>query len=309
MAGTRNSTYTSPASSSRSHRTVKAAPSLLAAALLLAAPARSYVLWGTSLGPRNHPFYIDPTFPLSCNGTVQDQVGAILLAAQEWGKDGGADFRYMFMGLATYPYPPGASVLVMGTSCVGYPMASGYFTTCMFGNLPFDVSGSPPPSTFDLQGSSVHQMGHALGLGHTNVPGCSMFTQSIDALDFRTIEPDDVAGIQAIYGPVPAGTPVLDYLGLPFTGETIELRLGNTVGPALVLLDLVPGPTVVPGIGTLEVGGSPGLIYLPFYAPMSMPIPLPSNPVLIGTNWYMHALVLNGTSVVLSNPFHLAVPY
>ncbi|HKB16738.1 MAG TPA: hypothetical protein VKF62_11780, partial [Planctomycetota bacterium] len=69
---------------------MKAATSLLAAALLLAAPARSYVLWGTSLTPRTHPFYIDPTFPLSCNGTVEDQVGAILLATQEWNEHGGA---------------------------------------------------------------------------------------------------------------------------------------------------------------------------------------------------------------------------
>ncbi|HKB16206.1 MAG TPA: hypothetical protein VKF62_09070, partial [Planctomycetota bacterium] len=102
---------------------------------------------------------------------------------------------------------------------------------------------------------------------------------------------------------------VLDSLGLPFTGETIQLRLENSVGPALVLLDLDPGPTIVPGFGTLEIGGSPSLIYLPFYAPMSMRLPLPSNPTLIGTSWYMHALVLSGTSVVLSNPFRLAIPY
>ena len=239
----------------------------------------------------------------------RSQVGAILLSAQEWGKDGGADFRYEFAGLATYPYPPGTSVLIMGDTCVGYPQASGLFATCMFGYIPFDVSGTPPFQTFDLQGSSVHQMGHALGLGHTTVPGCSMYTQSVNALEWRTIEADDMAGIQAIYGPLLPGIPVLDYLGLPFTGHTIQIRLVNVVGPAIIGLDVSPGPTTVPGIGDIQLGLTPSLLVIPLFAPETVSVTLPTDPSLIGTTHFMHALALTGSSILLSNPFRLTVPY
>ncbi|HET6204780.1 MAG TPA: matrixin family metalloprotease [Planctomycetota bacterium] len=282
---------------------------LLAAVAFLAAPARPYVLWGTSLSPTTHPFYIDPSLPISCNGTVADQVGAILLAAQEWNVHGGADFRFVFAGFETFPYAPGTSVLTFGTSCVGYPMANGLFVTCMFPDVPFDVSGSPPLFTFDLQGSSVHQLGHALGLGHTTVPGCSMYTQSVNALEFRTIETDDIYGIQAIYGPLPSGVPALDYVGLPYVGQTIAVRLVNVAGPSVIGFDTVPGPTVVPGIGTVELGLSPSVVLVPVLAPTTLFLPLPADPGLIGTTYYMHAVTLTGTSIVLSNPYRLAIPY
>src|SRR5262249_51718732 len=160
-----------------------------------------------------------------------------------------------------------------GTTCVGYPQAAtGLFVTCMFPYIGFDVSGNPPPLTFDLQGSSTHQMGHALGLGHTSVPGCSMYTQSINALEFRSIEADDMAGIQAIYGPLLAGEPVLDYVGLPYTGQTVQLRVTNVAGPGLIGLDTTPGPTTIPGIGDIDLGLTPSLLVVPLYAPEAVPV-------------------------------------
>jgi hypothetical protein len=53
---------------------------------------------------------------------------------------------------------------------------------------------------FDLAGVSVHEFGHAVGLGHSNVQGATMYP-SIGACDFNasSLANDDRAGYSAIY--------------------------------------------------------------------------------------------------------------
>jgi peptidoglycan hydrolase-like protein with peptidoglycan-binding domain len=57
-----------------------------------------------------------------------------------------------------------------------------------------------PPSGIDLVTVAGHEIGHALGLAHSNVNGALMFAFYGGA--HRKLENDDVAGIQAIYGAV-----------------------------------------------------------------------------------------------------------
>lgn len=54
---------------------------------------------------------------------------------------------------------------------------------------------------FYIEGVQVHEIGHALGLAHTNVSGATMFP-SVSACDNgpATIAADDAAGINALYG-------------------------------------------------------------------------------------------------------------
>ena len=56
---------------------------------------------------------------------------------------------------------------------------------------------------------AIHEIGHGLGLKHSNVEGAIMFPFYDDAVD--SLQPDDIAGIQEIYGgpgqPRPARTP------------------------------------------------------------------------------------------------------
>jgi hypothetical protein len=56
-------------------------------------------------------------------------------------------------------------------------------------------------NSFDLQGVNCHEYGHALGLGHTPVPGSTM-EPSIGSgqVHTRSIESDDIGGVQALYG-------------------------------------------------------------------------------------------------------------
>jgi Matrixin/Putative peptidoglycan binding domain len=51
----------------------------------------------------------------------------------------------------------------------------------------------------DLMTVAVHEAGHALGLCHSTVEGSVMWPSYEGEL--RTLQPDDIAGIQALYGP------------------------------------------------------------------------------------------------------------
>ena len=57
-----------------------------------------------------------------------------------------------------------------------------------------------------IEDVATHEFGHALGLGHTNVSNATMYP-SIPYCnqDRRYLDPDDVAGVEALYPP--AGTP------------------------------------------------------------------------------------------------------
>jgi hypothetical protein len=55
-------------------------------------------------------------------------------------------------------------------------------------------------SEFDIEGVQVHEAGHGLGLGHTNVGGATMYP-SVSSCNNgpASIEADDAAGINALY--------------------------------------------------------------------------------------------------------------
>lgn len=71
-----------------------------------------------------------------------------------------------------------------------------------------DGPGSAGLGLIDLQGIACHEIGHALGLGHSTAAGATMraaVSGSGNAL--RSIEGDDVAGLQSIYGALALGKP------------------------------------------------------------------------------------------------------
>jgi len=53
---------------------------------------------------------------------------------------------------------------------------------------------------YDIDGIMTHEVGHVIGLGHSNVPGATMYP-SVGACDFgpRTLSSDDTAGKNALY--------------------------------------------------------------------------------------------------------------
>jgi hypothetical protein len=73
-----------------------------------------------------------------------------------------------------------------------------------------DGPGNIPSGFFDLQGVLTHEYGHALGLGHSTVPGATMAPSGISGQEsLRSLAADDILGIQCIYGPAAASKPTI----------------------------------------------------------------------------------------------------
>jgi hypothetical protein len=77
-----------------------------------------------------------------------------------------------------------------------------------------DPDALPGTGVYDLETVILHELGHSLGLGHTTFPGAVMGSSYIGAN--RSLSPDDMAGIEHIYGPpVPEpGTFIVIALGI-----------------------------------------------------------------------------------------------
>jgi hypothetical protein len=86
------------------------------------------------------------------------------------------------------------------------------------------------PGTFingiDLQGVACHEMGHAIGLGHTSSGGATMYPSiSGSGVTQRSIAQDDINGVQAAYGAINNGKCRIDSVCV--SGNQIAITGGN----------------------------------------------------------------------------------
>ncbi|MHB1843944.1 MAG: matrixin family metalloprotease [Deltaproteobacteria bacterium] len=64
--------------------------------------------------------------------------------------------------------------------------------------------GAPHPGADDLQNTLSHEVGHLVGLGHTTDVAAVMYPSTHPGdLSKRTLSPDDVAGLTALYADAP----------------------------------------------------------------------------------------------------------
>ncbi|HEX5009795.1 MAG TPA: IPT/TIG domain-containing protein, partial [Planctomycetota bacterium] len=133
---------------------------------------------------------------------------------------GGANFDNTFQGTATtsggtndnvHSELAGSSGGVLAFTET--PISTGwrifYYSSWTWQDGPGSVS-----SGIDLQGVACHEIGHTLGLGHSSVGGATMFASiSGTGTGQRSIEADDIAGIQSIYGVKSATKPHIGSLG------------------------------------------------------------------------------------------------
>ena len=83
------------------------------------------------------------------------------------------------------------------------------------------TAGNP----IDLQEVACHEYGHALGLGHSNSGGATMFPSYSGGTAGRSISNDDRAGLQAIYGAMSSTKPTIT--GLAVAGNQLTVTGTN----------------------------------------------------------------------------------
>jgi len=109
----------------------------------------------------------------------------------EWRQAADPDLSMVGGTLAHSDFPPGCSIIVSSTP------------------LPFHyddeehnwVDGAL--GGFDIETVALHEIGHLLGLMHTDVSGSVMFPTVSANSTLRSLQSDDLAGIRALYPPFP----------------------------------------------------------------------------------------------------------
>ncbi|KAJ8775055.1 hypothetical protein K2173_020059 [Erythroxylum novogranatense] len=61
-------------------------------------------------------------------------------------------------------------------------------------------SDVPTQDAFDLESVALHEIGHLLGLGHSQVQGAVMWPNIPSGTTLRQLQNDDIQGIRALYG-------------------------------------------------------------------------------------------------------------
>lgn len=148
--------------------------------------------------------------------------------------------------------------------------ATGEFTdTDIIFNPQFAFSTTLSPETFDIEGTLVHELGHAIGMGHAGSASSTMFaTTAVGSGDLRTLTDDDKAFARGVY-PAP---------GLPAFGSLlIDVAFSNgqpARGALITVIDrgrnqLITGLTN--SSGRAEIGGVPVGDYVLYAEPANEP--------------------------------------
>lgn len=154
----------------------------------------------------------------------QEEILAIHRAFQTWAAVDCARVSFAFSGLIDNPiaeYLPNAQnqnhifwvkspskwpfpIDVLAAAILGWEPYTGIIhdADILFNGFYFQWSTAPtpPPEHYDIENTIVHEIGHLLGLDHSDIPEATMYGYSgIGETSKRELHPDDREGICAIY--------------------------------------------------------------------------------------------------------------
>jgi hypothetical protein len=255
----------------RSLRWLPAAACALSAFLLVGPPApRAFTTIGGTLSLSQRDVRVHRNFTgIHADDHAQPSTGfpgfvgaplAVWKAAVEWGSElhgdgggdphqlgglgsGGAEFDFAWQGLASGIGGPSdnvhSQIAASNQGLLAFtetPIADGWRVRYLSNWDWDDAPGGPIAGGIDLQGVATHELGHALGLGHSGDQQATMFpTLNGQGTDRRSIESDDRAGVLALYGPKSVAKPrvfgviVNTGLGLALVAGTGFAPTGNEV--------------------------------------------------------------------------------
>lgn len=233
---------------------ISRSPLILSIGIVFAAmPALglAYTLCGYKWAIRQVPYYINPA-----NADVSDAaaIAALQGGADAWSLQTNADFSFYYMG-----YTSGSTVVRNGKNEVFFrnddpgPIAEAirYYDSSgrivefdiVFhdGGHRFFAGDTGCSSGYYIQDTAAHEFGHGLGLRHSDVNTATMWpTATLCGTWKRSLDPDDIAGVEAMYPPSspdaapsvaivsPAnGTSVVEGTVLAFTGSGSDPEDGD----------------------------------------------------------------------------------
>jgi len=176
-----------------------------------------YVLSGPTWASGPVLYYVNTT-----NMDLPDAVipPALAIGANAWSTQTRASFRFQYAGTSTVTTNTndGINVVMFRNASSGSAIATTYWWSSgshiidadiVFwdGGFQFFTGSTGCSNGFYIEDIAAHEFGHALGLGHSTVASATMYPSvSTCATGNRTLDPDDIAGVEALYPPTAVPT-------------------------------------------------------------------------------------------------------
>jgi hypothetical protein len=177
-----------------------------------------YVLSGPTWAPGPVLYRVNTT-----NLDLPDAVipPALAAGADAWTTQTSASFDFQYAGTSTVTTNTndGLNVVMFRNASSGSAIATTYWWSSgsriidadiVFwdGGFRFFTGSTGCSGGFYIEDIAAHEFGHALGLGHSAVTSATMYPSvSSCATGNRTLDPDDIAGVEALYPPVSIPAP------------------------------------------------------------------------------------------------------
>lgn len=201
-----------------SRRFAFAKVALAVAALVLAAPhLTAYVLNGGKWKVQLVPYYINTSTP---DLSPEQVIAAVQAAADVWANESGASIKFQYAGTTTSTvngldyvnnvlFRNSTNSSAIASTYYWYSSSTGEMVDfdMIFWDAGFQFfTGTGTCSNgFYVEDVGAHEFGHALGLGHSAVSTATMVSSQSTCTDTkRSLDPDDIAGVEYLYPPAAA---------------------------------------------------------------------------------------------------------